>query len=108
MYEHLFFECKFVRSLWNKIEQEIFSKLDISLTEKKIYLGIPNSYLPNQIINIVKQSIVNSRHRNTIPTLKNAFRQIYKIYEIEHHQSLFNKCEDDFENKWKDLHDILK
>jgi hypothetical protein len=83
------------------------SLFDITLTEKQIYLGIPKTHFPNQIINIIKQSIVLSRCKNRVPTLESAIFQIQKIYNLEYQQSVMNKSEQNFENKWKILNHLL-
>ena len=95
-YEHLFFECVFVKEIWSKIQNWLYPKMIFTqqIQINNVIFGFrfdtPENNLLNFIILIVKKYIYNCRCKEIKPCFEVALLEIKKYYKIEQQLSNFN------------------
>ena len=101
--KHLFYDCEFVKSFWQSVEQffEINLTNHIELNPNIILLGSKKgTVLENHIILICKRYIYSCRLDSLIPNFHQALIRIKSIRNIEKYIAKSNNKVLQFEKKW--------
>lgn len=102
-YEHLFFECKYVKPLWSKLENWLEPNMSFiqKLNVENIIFGFRYDSTENNLLNfivlIAKRYIYNCRCKEMKPVFETILLEIKKCYRTEQYLSNFNKR---YANRW--------
>ena len=107
---HLFWECPVTQTLIQNISREIYDKYKINFQHNKQSWFFPQDIdeLQTLVITLTKAVIYKAWSNNEKPSLSHMINSLRSEIQKEMYASKVNNKQNDFENKWKTLKNILQ
>ena len=84
---HIFFDCTFVKNIWDELKTWIEEKTDskLNFSKRNICLGYPQkrNMILNLLITVVKYKIYTSKCKGFPPKINCIKEELRQIYEID-------------------------